>query len=276
MEMPFSSQSGSSSGARSGPGAYSGLPAGNSRSRHACEVHQDRPLVDADADGTDTTGTLQLIERPVGPVEGLLREPVRVVDVQRVEPVDAHPRPAGLQGAHHAVIAEVEVGPHRVGALVELHALPKHHRVLPVGRTVREQQATHLGRQRVLVAGKLPQDLAHDALGEAVAVDGRDIVVADAGAPGRLEGGAGDGLGDLRVEPAQRIGADAELGHGHAGPAQRDPLRRVERCRVSVRCHGRGLPPPGLVPWMPSGNARFHRWRARRAGRRTSRPRSRC
>ncbi len=118
-------------------------------------------LVHAGAHGADHPVASQPVQGSIGSIERLVVVVVRVVDVEDVDSCKAQPFQALLDGAHHAVIAEVEDRVHRWGAAKRLAGL---------GWRARSQQAPDLAGESELVAGHPPQHLSHAHLREAMAV----------------------------------------------------------------------------------------------------------
>ncbi len=197
---------------------------------HAVEVGLGEPpqrpvnLVEPDADRADRAGALELDERgiraadrrgerPFGRLLAALRMRVDVVDHHDVHARDAEAQHRVLERAQHAVARVVE---HRMERQA---AGPEGCRVLVL--PVRPQPPSDLGREHELVARQLAQHVAEQHLGAAVAVERRDVEVADAQLPGRTHCADRFVRRDRPVEPAERPGAEAELGQRDAGAPER-------------------------------------------------------
>jgi hypothetical protein len=103
---------------------------------------------------------------------------------------------------------------------LRIHTLPE--RIAHKGRKL------HLGREHVVLAPLVVQELPEAALGEPEAVPGRDVEVADAGVPGGLKRRLSVSVGDLVELVAERHAAEPEgelrledlfgsIGRGHGG-----------------------------------------------------------
>eukprot|EP01136_Pigoraptor_vietnamica_P037944 Opistho-1_new@106586 len=185
--------------------------------------------VDAQAPGLDDA----LVAQPVQGLEGALAcalehaEPFIAVEIlgHVVDPDDV--QVVGLQ-ALQAVLdrAQGRVGRVVVDDLVRASMLEDLALLAVVARAdvleLIEHQAADLGADDVVLARPVGQGLAHAQLGQAGAVEGRVVEVADAVVPGRGHGGARLGLGDVAEHIAERRGAEAEpagqkVFEGHGG-----------------------------------------------------------
>jgi hypothetical protein len=200
-------------------------------------------LVDAQSPGPDDAFVAQAGQDAEGSGAGLFElldpgvavEVLRdVVDPDDVEAVDAHTAEAALDGALGGVggpLVEDLVG---VAVLEQAALLAE---VGDVGLRFVEDDPADLGGQHVGVAGLGREHLAQALLGEAGAVEGCGVVVADALVPGGLDSGAGVLVGDRAEHVAQRGGAEAET-------AGEDFLQGHERClfdrSLGVRLRERG------------------------------------
>ena len=133
---------------------------------------------------------------------------VEVVDHQRVDRIERQPLQRLLVGAHDAVIGVVEMH-------LEIEAADPGGAVEAGGILGPVERAADLGGDPELVARPGAEKAAEPVLGEAAAVPGGGVVVADAGVPGGLERGARIGLVDPGIELAEMGGAEAE---GAAAP----------------------------------------------------------
>ena len=139
---------------------------------------EDCPVVDADADRLDGTASPQRIERPISTAHGLrialldqiaLPLAIDVMDQHDVDGIGAQALHAVLQRAHRGVVAVVVADFERSGAAASAGG----------GTAVaRVEQPTDLGRQHDAPAIDAAQARAEAMLGEAGAVERRNVEIA--------------------------------------------------------------------------------------------------
>ena len=186
----------------------------------AHELGRHRRLVHAGAHRADDALIAKLDQRRDR--LGVRRRPVVVgiVQVGDVDAIEPESLEALVDRAADAVAAEVVLPPRGGG---NREALVVHR---AVGVVARDEEAPDLRREHVLVAGTVGERRAEAALGQTESVVRRGVEVADAGVPGRVDRGPRLVVGRLAEQVAQLRGAEAEFGHGQAGP-QRATQHRV-------------------------------------------------
>ena len=150
---------------------------------------------------------------------GVMRD-VQVVDQQQIDARQAEALQAVLEAAHDPIVAVVE-------AMLEFQsAAPE--AVLEVLRIVEgAEQSADLGRQHVVGARAAIQRTTEAMLALATAIPRRGVVIADAGIPRRLQGGAGVGIIDHVEQISQPGAAEAELRELDVGAAEFAARKRV-------------------------------------------------
>ena len=176
--------------ARPGRAACTASRRGRRRSGRRQVTRHQPEVVDPGADRPDLARAAQLLERPPAGVGEVARDAASMVGSSKcqrsrswmygdVEPRDAEPQPALLDGAHDPVVGVVE------GDLVARAAQPRRCRRSPRRSSGGSKPAADLGREGVLVARVVAQPGPGPQLGQAAAVPRRRVEVADAGVPAR-------------------------------------------------------------------------------------------
>ena len=183
--------------------------------QHAVEVVDERlhhaPVVDPGADRPDQALLAPAGHQRQGLAQHLLGEPLRLVQVQDVDALDAQAAQAALEATLHAVGAEVviEAAGHAAG------------------------QDAHLGVEHVAVTRHAAQGDAEPLLGQSVAVQRRGIEEPHAARQGVLDGGHRLRFRHLAVQP----GAEPDPRHLQASfAAARGPLLLLLHDRNSLPC----------------------------------------
>ena len=201
------------------------------RVRHRHEREIDRrpsggrlqrfPGIDADAEGLDVAGALQLLQRADAAVEKLtfmsgesvaVKAGVEVVDDERVDRVEREPLQRLFVGAHDAVIGVVEMNLEIQAAGPGIAA-----ECLEIFRPVK--RAPDLGGDLKFGSRLGTQEAAQPMLREASPVPRRSVEIAHAGLPGGLESCSGIAFGDKIIELGEMGGSkseDRELQRGGA------------------------------------------------------------
>src|SRR6185503_10326524 len=155
-----------------------------------------------------------------------MRVHVDVMDQRDVDAVGGEPQQRLVDRAQRAVVRIVERRAMRQAAGIARAA---------VARRARIHHAADLGRHHDAVAAEGAQRGAQSMLGEAVAVQRRDVEQRDAGIECRTQRRLRDGLVDARIELAERRAAEAERRNVDAGAAE----RARGQCRGHVASPGR-------------------------------------
>ena len=128
-----------------------------------------------------------------------------IVPVEDVEAVDAEPLQRILDRAHDAVIAVVE----DLAARRRIEEFPDPRALF---RLAEAEPAADLGREHVGIALLAAQEMVDARLGEAEAVKGRGVEIADASIPGGVQRRLRLVFRIGAVKIAGRGGAEAEFG----------------------------------------------------------------
>jgi len=185
------------------------------------DVEADGHFVDAEAEGGDRARGFEFLQRLHAGIEKLLlvdrilRRAMRVdadiVHIENVDAVEAEACIAEFDRAHDAVIGIVVIGVEgeRIDIAVIGHGAGRH----------RPQQPADLGGKHVAAIRLVAQEIADPPFGETQPIPGRDVEIADAAIPGRLQrvhrllARAGT------VETAESCRAEADFGHLQLGLA---------------------------------------------------------
>ena len=159
-----------------------------------------------------------MVQRLVGAVKRFIEMVVRVVDVKDVDLVDAEPRHALVDGAHDAVVGEVEDGIERW----------RFRKGVALRRPAGPEQLAHLGREDILVARLAAQNRAKTLLRKSVSVLRGGVEETDSRRPRGLDDPMRLVVRQRLEQTAQRSGAEAKPRDFERRAAEPDTLGRVQ------------------------------------------------
>ena len=158
---------------------------------------------------------------------GPVIEDIDVMDEQYFDVIEPQPFERMLERAHDAVVSiVVGFAPRRsIEELADAGAFT---------RRADAQQPADLGRDDIGLPRLAAQEMIEPGFGKSQPIEGRGIIVADAGGPGRLECRLGLLLAHRPVEIAEGSGAETQLGEadGRAGWRLEQVILHVRRSRM--------------------------------------------